>query len=67
MEDQQYNGYCICVHCNTKYPHVKKQPCRNKTCPECGRALMREGSYHHQLFLKKIGDRSYENGNSDKG
>ena len=47
------NGYCICTHCNTRIPHVKGQPCRQSRCGTCGRTLLREGHYHHQLHQKK--------------
>jgi len=45
--------YCICVHCNTKIPHVRGIPCRENKCPNCGRTMFKEGSYHHQLFREK--------------
>jgi uncharacterized protein len=46
--------YCICVSCNTRVPHVENVPCRTQKCPNCGKTLLREGSYHHQLYLKKV-------------
>ncbi len=49
-------GHCICVHCGTRLPHLPGQPCRERECPECGKKMMREGSYHHQLYLQKKGD-----------
>lgn len=67
MEEEQTKGFCICVECNIKIPHKKRQPCRELQCEKCGRVLMREGSYHHQLYLKKIGDNNYESSNSNKG
>ncbi len=66
MEAEAYNGNCICVECNITFPHKKGNPCRNETCPECGHTLMREGSYHHQLYLKKIGESNYETGYSNQ-
>ena len=48
------NEYCICVHCNIRKPHEKGIPCRNNKCPNCGKIMFKEGSYHHQLYLKKI-------------
>ncbi len=49
----QTNGHCICTHCNTRIPHLKGKPCRESRCPGCGRTMLREGEYHHQLYLKK--------------
>jgi uncharacterized protein len=48
-------GSCICLHCNTKVPHKPGVPCRENSCPNCGRKMVRENSYHHQLYLKKKG------------
>jgi len=67
MKADEYNGFCICVECNTKFPHKKGVPCRTQSCEACGKTLLREGSYHHQLYLQKIGDTSYENSDSNKG
>ncbi len=46
-------GNCICIGCNQVIPHRAGKPCREERCPTCGKALMREGGYHHLLFLKK--------------
>jgi predicted DNA-binding protein (UPF0251 family) len=48
-------GFCICLHCNTKIPHQPGVPCRENVCPQCGKKMIRENSYHHQLYLKKKG------------
>jgi uncharacterized protein len=56
MEHQQHAeepGFCICLHCNTKIAHQPGVPCRESTCPKCGQKMIRENSYHHQLYLKK--------------
>jgi hypothetical protein len=53
MEPNDFNGYCICVHCDTRIPHPKGEPCREKNCPKCGKKMLREGSYHHQLYMQK--------------
>jgi len=50
------NEYCICVHCNTRILHERGTPCRENKCPNCGKIMFKEGSYHHQLYLKKILD-----------
>lgn len=48
-------GFCICLHCNTKVPHQPGVPCKKNTCPECGKKMIRENSYHHQLYKNKKG------------
>ena len=48
-------GFCICLHCGTKIPHQPGVPCRESACPQCGKKMIRENSYHHQLYLKKKG------------
>jgi predicted RNA-binding Zn-ribbon protein involved in translation (DUF1610 family) len=50
------NEYCICVHCNTRIPHERGIPCRQNKCPNCGKIMFKEGSYHHLLYLKKLKD-----------
>lgn len=46
-------GFCICLQCNTKVLHQQGTPCRKNKCPHCGKKMVRENSYHHQLYLKK--------------
>lgn len=46
-------GNCICVKCGYRAQHRAGIPCRNEKCPKCGTPLLRENSYHHELFLKK--------------
>lgn len=48
-------GFCICLHCNTKIPHQPGVPCKESICQQCGKNMIRENSYHHQLYLKKKG------------
>jgi uncharacterized protein len=48
-------GFCICLECNTKIPHQQGVPCKESMCPQCGKKMIRENSYHHQLYLKKKG------------
>lgn len=45
--------YCICPECGERILHVKGEPCRSQPCPKCGKKMYREGSYHHQQWLKK--------------
>ena len=47
------SGNCICLGCGFKKPHQPGKPCKDERCPECGKAMVREGSEHHQLFLTK--------------
>lgn len=47
------SGNCICVNCGYTIAHTQGKPCRETKCPTCGRALLRENGYHHQLFIKK--------------
>jgi hypothetical protein len=46
-------GACICVRCGRRAPHDAGRPCRDERCPECGAAMLREGSDHHRLYLEK--------------
>lgn len=46
-------GHCICLSCGSKIPHKDGVPCQNEHCPECGKPMFREGSYHHQEYLRK--------------
>ena len=64
METIEYNGNCVCVHCNTTIPHAKGKPCRETECPNCGKRMMREGGYHHQLFLQKRSEKNQIDNNS---
>lgn len=60
FEDQP--GCCICPRCNIKLEHQPGIPCRENLCPQCGKKMIRENSYHHQLYLKKQGEKN-ENSN----
>ncbi len=48
-------GFCICLQCNTRVPHRPGVPCKENTCPVCGKKMIRENSYHHQLYKNKKG------------
>lgn len=56
-------GNCLCVKCDLVIPHQKEKPCVNELCPECGGKLIREGSYHHQLYLAKMKGNESKKGN----
>jgi predicted amidophosphoribosyltransferase len=58
MNKTNEGGFCICVYCDAKIPHQKSQPCRETLCPKCGKRMLREGSYHHQLYLQKKENKS---------
>lgn len=60
-------GNCICTHCDTRLPHIQGQPCKERVCPKCGRKMMREGSYHHQLYMQKKGETNNESSNHSHG
>jgi len=47
------SGFCVCAKCGEKIPHRAGTPCKEEKCPKCGAKMVREGSYHHQLILKK--------------
>lgn len=58
MAEKQYGGrgqggYCVCPSCDTRKPHLAGRPCKEDKCPQCGRVMVREGSYHHQLHEEK--------------
>jgi len=40
-------GFCICLKCDIRLPHEVGRPCRKVDCPDCGRKMMRENSFHH--------------------
>lgn len=46
-------GYCLCPKCGERIVHRRGAPCQEEQCPECGTKMLREGSEHHQLWLKK--------------
>jgi predicted DNA-binding protein (UPF0251 family) len=55
-EQKEMKGFCICPSCETRIPHKPGHPCRQEVCPACGKLMVREGSYHHQLINRKIGE-----------
>jgi hypothetical protein len=46
-------GMCICVHCGQRQPHRPGSPCRDERCPQCGKAMLREGAAHHAAYLAR--------------
>ena len=46
-------GFCICPKCEEKIPHRRGIPCLEERCPKCGSKMLREGSYHHNLYQQK--------------
>jgi predicted amidophosphoribosyltransferase len=50
-------GTCLCPKCGERMPHTRGQPCQDLRCPNCGAKMLREGSYHHELFEKKKADK----------
>jgi ssDNA-binding Zn-finger/Zn-ribbon topoisomerase 1 len=46
-------GNCICPKCGYTAPHKRGMPCQEERCPKCNAKLLREGSYHHNLLVKK--------------
>lgn len=61
MNIEKETGYCICVKCGTKVLHKQGVPCRTSKCPNCGKTMLREGNYHHQLYLHKQNENSSSN------
>ncbi len=52
-QEKGVSGFCICPKCGEKIPHQAGVPCQEERCPKCGAKMLREGSYHHQLFEEK--------------
>jgi NAD-dependent SIR2 family protein deacetylase len=48
-------GNCICAKCGTAIPHRDGVRCQDERCPQCDGTMLREGSPHHQQWLKKKG------------
>lgn len=53
-------GACVCLGCGYKKPHRAGKPCHDERCPQCGKAMLREGSEHHLAYLKKQEDKRKE-------
>ncbi len=46
-------GNCVCLHCGHKAAHEPGVPCKDSRCSECGKKMVREGSYHHEQYLSR--------------
>lgn len=46
-------GNCVCPKCETAIPHRRGVRCQEERCPACGAKMLREGSEHHELWMKK--------------
>jgi predicted DNA-binding protein (UPF0251 family) len=64
MNQEKEKGNCICPHCNHLVEHQRGIPCRETECPVCGKKMVREGSYHHQLIIQKKAGKANENSSS---
>jgi hypothetical protein len=54
-------GECLCPKCGRRQPHRPGVPCIEERCPECGCALVREGSPHHQeIERRRVGGETDE-------
>ena len=60
---EENKGFCICIRCTKKIPHKAGIPCKKEVCPDCGKKMLRENSYHHQLYIKN-NERKNENSNA---
>jgi NAD-dependent SIR2 family protein deacetylase len=56
--DMGAGGYCVCPKCDNRIPHKDGEPCQQRHCPACGTKMLREGSHHHELLLKKRADKT---------
>ena len=55
-------GFCVCAKCGRRIPHRQGVQCIEERCPECGVALVREGSQHH----REIEARNEASGNESR-
>jgi len=46
-------GWCVCPKCGKRTPHQPGVGCLKERCTECGVALVREGSPHHQEITSR--------------
>lgn len=55
-------GFCLCPKCGFRKPHQPGVPCIEEHCPNCGSALIREGSEHHRQIEQKIKNKKEKKG-----
>lgn len=48
---------CFCPKCGFRKPHEPGVPCQEEHCPQCGSALIREGSEHQRMIEKNKGQK----------
>jgi predicted amidophosphoribosyltransferase len=65
--DTGAGGSCICPKCGETVPHRRGIRCQEERCPTCGAKLLREGSYHHRLFLEKQAKKRQKGSGSSAG
>jgi hypothetical protein len=53
-------GACICPSCGRRQAHQPGLPCIDERCPNCGTALVREGSPHHMEIERRRASRDEE-------
>jgi phage FluMu protein Com len=53
-------GSCVCPKCGERIAHRSGVPCLEEKCPKCGAKMLRKGSSHYQLWVKKSGKRGGE-------
>lgn len=58
--DMGVGGLCVCPKCGQKTEHLRGVPCQQQRCVVCDAKLLREGSHHHQLWLKKKASREQD-------
>lgn len=46
-------GECICPKCETRIPHQDGVPCHDELCSQCNAKMLRVGSEHYDLWMKK--------------
>ena len=46
-------GECICPRCEKRFAHRRGIPCQQERCPDCNAKLLRVGSAHYDLWVKK--------------
>lgn len=39
---QGLGGYCVCLNCGHREPHVAGKPCMFRLCPQCKSLMIRE-------------------------